>query len=300
MDAKQLFLNPYLHPLPRSLPPPHRHYVLLQVQKTPHRPLSCLHPPNANPASARLPPSFPSLSAFRAQDSSRHLTRGLTSVYLPLDWRTETPSPPLRKHLSVDALANLTLPLQEGLTCFPLVLHVRSPPGTNIPLSELMKRTYQALRTRARNMLIQDWATDAPTSPYYEYPPSLSPHPFRGLGKFVAGRIHQMRAGKSYLAAHPSWFDENPELTCPRCGIEPESFQHAVLTCPARARVRELLLKEVSSLGHDAPLWTEPHLIRALGDYISETRTGFPPDMIPGSFSPPLLPSCLKNQPCPP
>src|ERR1700712_1137471 len=50
-------------------------------------------PPTHNPAAARLPPSFPSLSVFRAQDSSRHLTKGLSSVYLPLDWRTPVPPP---------------------------------------------------------------------------------------------------------------------------------------------------------------------------------------------------------------
>jgi len=83
-------------------------------------------PPYANPAAARLPPSFPSLSSFRAQDSSRHLTRGLSSVYLPLEWRTKVPSPPIRKHLPVDALAHLTLPLQEGLSRLPLVVH--TPP----------------------------------------------------------------------------------------------------------------------------------------------------------------------------
>jgi len=166
-------------------------------------------PPGANPASARLRQSIPSLSSFRAKDSSRHLTVGLSSVYLPLSWRTKVPSPPIRKHLPVDALAQLTLPLQQGLTCLPLVLHAPPPPGTNIPLPDLMRRTYQALRSRARNMLIQDWATDDPAPPYYEYPPSLSPHPFMGLGKFVAGRIHQMRSAKSYLAAYPSWFDEN-------------------------------------------------------------------------------------------
>jgi len=38
-----------------------------------------------NPAAARLPASFPSLSAFRAQDSSRHLTRSLSSIYHSLD-----------------------------------------------------------------------------------------------------------------------------------------------------------------------------------------------------------------------
>ena len=67
-----------------------------------------------------------------------------------------------------------------------------------------MKRTYQALRDRARNILLQDWATAAPTPPYYDYPPTLSPHPFMGLGKFMAERIHQMRAAKGYLATHPS------------------------------------------------------------------------------------------------
>jgi len=112
--------------------------------------------PNANPASARLPQSFPSLSSFRAQDSSRHLTRGLSSVYLPLDWRTQVPSPPIRKHLPIDLLAHLTLPLQRGLTRLPLVLHAAPSPGTNIPLPELMRRTYQALWAHAKNMLLQD------------------------------------------------------------------------------------------------------------------------------------------------
>ena len=153
-----------------------------------------------------------------------------------------------------------------------------------------MRKTYQALRTRARNMLIQDWITDDPTPPYYGYPPTLSPHPFMGLGKFVAGRIHQMRSGKSYLAAHPSWSDEEADPTCPPCEVGPESFQHAILTCPARQQARDLLLKDVSSLAHDATTWTDPLLIRALGEYITDTRTGFPPDMLPDHLFPPPSP----------
>ena len=102
-------------------------------------------------------------------------------------------------------------------------------------------------------MLIQDWVTDDPAPPYYEYP-SLSPHPFMGLGKFVAGRIHLMRSAKSYLTTHPSWFDENPNPTCPRCETGPESFQHAILPCCTRSRARDLLLTEVSSPTHDATI----------------------------------------------
>jgi len=255
------------------------------------RPLAALRvacaPAYANPASARLPQSFPSLSAFRAQDLSRHLTVGLSSVYLSLSWKTKSPSPPVRKHLPVDALAHLTLPLQEGLTRLPLVLHAPPPPGANIPPPELMQKAYQALRTRTRNVLLQDWVTDAPTPPYYDFPPSLTPHPFMGLGKFVAGRIHQIRAAKSYLAAHTSWFDENPDPTCPRCGMEPETFTHAILTCPARQWTRDLLLKDVSSLAHDATTLSDPLLIRALGKYITDTKTGFPPGMFPDHYSPP-------------
>jgi len=136
-------------------------------------------------------------------------------------------------------------------------------------------------------MLLQDWATNDPTPPSYEDPPSLSPHPFMGLGKFVAGRIHPMRARKRYRAAHPSWFDESPNLTCSHYEDGPESFHHAILTCPAHTSVRDLQLKDVSSLGHDPTIWSEPHLIRALGEYITDTKTGFPPDMLPDHCPPP-------------
>jgi len=77
-------------------------------------------------------------------------------VYLHLDWRTKVPSPLLRKHLPIDALAHLMIPLQEGLTRLPLVLHSLPPPGTNIPPPDLMRETYRALRARARHMLLQD------------------------------------------------------------------------------------------------------------------------------------------------
>ena len=129
-------------------------------------------------------------------------------------------------------------------------------------------------------MLLQDWATEDPTPPDYNHLPSLTPHLFMGPGKFVVGRIHQMRSAKSYLAAHPSWFDQDPDLNSPRCGTKPETFRHAILTCHARTGDGDPLLKEVSSLEDHTALWSDPHLIRALGEYITHTKTGFPPDMI--------------------
>src|SRR6195952_5169352 len=227
------------------------------------------------------------MSVFRAQDSSRHLTKGLSSVYLPLDWRTPVPAPPIRKHLPKDALAHLMLPLSDGLSRFPLILHAPPPAGSKIPPAQLMARTYHALRRKPQALLLEDWASAAPTPVYYPYPRRLSPHPFMGLDKFVAGRIHQMRAGKRYLSNHPSWFNENPSTMCPHCTSAPESFEHAILSCPAKARERARLLGAVSSLAPDSPLWTDLSLLQALRRYIIATKTWFPPDLTP---SPPTSP----------
>ena len=67
-----------------------------------------------------------------------------------------------------------------------------------------MRSAYQVLRTRAESLFRKEWTNIAPLPTYYTYPLLLSPHPFMGLGKFVAGRIHQMRPQQGYLAAHRS------------------------------------------------------------------------------------------------
>ena len=252
--------------------------------------------PTHNPAAARLPPSFPSLSVFRAQDSSRHLTKGLSSVYLPLDWRSATPTPPIRKHLPIDAMAHLIIPLMGGFSRLSLVLHAPPPPGTDIPPPQLMLKTYLALKKRAWDTLLNDLKTLHPAPDYYPNGPWLTPHPFPGLDKFVAGRIHRMRAGKSYLAAHPSWWSELPNNSCPRCDSAPESFAHAILHCPKKNHETTLLLGEVTSLDEGSPLWSSGPLIQALAQFITATRTGFPLDMY--LLSP--LPSSRSSSPPPP
>src|SRR5437879_10695871 len=101
-----------------------------------------------------------------------------------------------------------------------------------------------------------------------------------GLGKFMAGRIHQMRAQKSYLVAHLSWSDGlAPTKLCPRCGEEEETFTHAILRCPARAVQRDCLLQGVTALAPAAPLWSSPNLLLALAFYFRSTSTNFPPDI---------------------
>ena len=95
-----------------------------------------------------------------------------------------------------------------------------------------------------------------------------------------------MRARKSYLAAHPSWRAPEADTSCPRRGLEPESFEHAILTCPSRQGARARLLPGVTDVGHEAPLWSSLPLLKRLATSICVPSTGFPPTMFPPTTPP--------------
>ena len=114
-----------------------------------------------------------------------------------------------------------------------------------------------------------------------------------GLDKFIAGRIHRMRAHKSYLAAHPSWWSEDPDTSCPCCRSDVETFEHAILHCPAWSSHRDWYLEPTQSLQADSPLWDDKNLLHALSQYLSATKTGFPPEMAPSPL-PPRSPSPIS------
>ena len=249
---------------------------------------------------ARLHPSFPSLSTHRAPDSSRALTRGLTSVYLPLHWKTPRPVPPIRNHLPIDAVAHRTIPFTDGLSRMPMINSHLVSPAPALPPQSLMDATYSTLKKRVREALLDDWSKLLPPPGYYHHRPTLSPRPFMGLGKFIAGRIHQMRAGKSYLAAHPTWKSPDGDTSCPRCGLEPETFEHAILSCPSRQHVRARLLHGIADVGPEAPLWSSLPLLKRLATFISVTSTGFPPTMFPPTTPPSSPPLPLSPPMVPP
>jgi len=211
-------------------------------------------PPSANPVMACLDPSFPSRSVYRVPDSSRPITRGLSSVYLPLHFKTPSPVPPIRNYLPVDAVAHRTIPFTLGLSRMPMINSHLVCPTPTLPPQSLMDNTYSPLKRRVRETLLAEWASLFPTPGYYLHPPALSPGPFMGLGKFVAGRIHQIRAGKSYLAAHPTWRSPDADTSCPHCGLEPETIEHAILSCPSRQHSRSRLLYGVTDVGPEAPI----------------------------------------------
>jgi len=259
-------------------------------------------PPSVHTATARLHPSFPSLSVHRAPDLSHALTRGLSSVYLPLHWKTPRPVPPLRNHLPVDAVAHRTIPFTHGLSRMPMInSHLVCPAPTLAPQS-LMDSTYSALTKRVREALLVEWASLFPPPGYYLPPPTPHPRPVMGLGKFVAGKIHQMRAGKSYVAGHLTGRSPDADTSCPRCGLEPETFEHAILSGPSRQHSRSRLLHGVTVIGPAASLWSSLPLLTRLATFIGVTSAGFPPTMFPPttppssplfSLSPPRVPALV-------
>jgi len=155
-------------------------------------------------------------------------------------------------------VAHRTIPFTHGLSRMPMINSHLVCPTPTLPPQSLMDNTYSALKKRARDSLLAEEASLFPTLGYYLHPPALSPRPFMGLGKFVARRIHQMRAGKGYLAAHPTWRSTDADTCCPCCGLEPETFEHAILSCPSRQHSRSRLLHGVTDVGPEAPLWSSP------------------------------------------
>jgi len=257
-----------------------------------HR-LACLRvmcsPPEINPAAARLPSSLHTPSLHRHTPDHRVLCRGSPGARLPLPWHRPRPAAKNRIHLPLDALPHSMFFLlsPDGLGHLPVTSqHLLGESDPVPPLG----RTYPQLKLLCRNRLMEEWGLVAPDPPRYEYRPSLKPHPFMGLSKFDAGRLHQMRSGKSYLRAHPSWDDDCPP-TCPSCGEAPESFEHAILHCSAKSPARTRHLQGVSVLSPDAPVWSSATLLGALTCFILSMAAAFPPAM----FSRPSFSVCAVS-----
>jgi len=177
--------------------------------------------------------------------------------------------------------------------------HLVSPTPA-LPHQCLMDNTYSALKKRIREKHQEEWVSLFPTPGYYLHPPALHPRPFMGLGKFVAGRIHQMRGGKGYLAAHPTWRSPDADTSCPRCGLDPETFKHAILSYPSRQHSRSRLLHGVTDVGPEVPLWSSLPLLKRLATFIGVTSTGFPPTMFPPTTPPSSPPFSLSPARLPP
>ena len=222
-------------------------------------------PPKFNPASARLHKSVPNRSSSRSLLCHPSLLVKLNPASRPLMWKT--PRATIRKHLPINEIAHRTLPLLKGRPSFPLH-NPQLVPTLSVPMVDPSSDSYDALKKESRAILLLHWTSLAHPPPDYLYPPSLTPHPFMGLLKFLAGPLHQMRSGKGYLAAHPSWYNRDSPSTCPWCRSTAETVEHAILHCEARPCLRESLLPTLTSLDAASPLWSSDHDIAALSSFI--------------------------------
>jgi len=89
-----------------------------------------------------------------------------------------------------------------------------------------------------------------------------------------------MRTGASHLGAHISWRNRDSSTHCPFCEEDDDSFQHAILLCPAKVQPRLTYLSGVDDIGPDAPLGLLVLLLRGLAEYHYATRTGLPEAML--------------------
>ena len=231
-------------------------------------------PGEINPAATRLPPLVQTTSLHHHSADHRALRARNAGSRLPLPWIQPRPPSKNRAHLPLESLLHSMLFLlgPDGLDPLPVTSqHLLCESFPEPPPSG----SYPQLKLRCKNLLLEEWDKAAPDPARYPYRPSLKPHPFMGLDKFSASRLHQMRSGKSYLRAHPSWDNDTP-TTCPSCQNAPETFEHAILHCPAKQPARTRHLQGVLDIGPDAPVWSSATLLGALARFIMSTATVFP------------------------
>jgi len=185
--------------------------------------------PTINPVAGRLWLTFSSLLQYRVLKSYRPLCTRLHHNVMPLSWRTNRPPLKVMSHLPVDELANLACSILGSLSFTPLANATCIPGQSSLPPHDTMTNTYSALKGRTRLLLLEGWRCLEPLHPYYTLPLSLTPQPCMGLAKFIAGRIYQLRARKSYFATHPASSKVSEPKHCPRCGEEQEMLSHAIL-----------------------------------------------------------------------
>jgi hypothetical protein len=123
--------------------------------------------------------------------------------------------------------------------------------------------------------LVSEWSLLSPTYSY-KYPVPGKPHTFIRLGKFHTFRIHQMRAGQSYLTVQPTFYQCDQSILYPSCESEEETFKHVALDYPVRDLMRQTHYPELFTIAHNSPHWSSLQDLQQFSHYISHAGINFP------------------------
>ena len=232
-------------------------------------------PSKYNPVAARLPDSVPSWDPGRAADNHRFLLHGSRKASHITSG--DRPAVKAAKHVPLDALCHIVHDLISSID----VLHLTPSSQAGTSTGSTPSTSFVAIKATLEPLLLADWnALAHPPPALYLFDACLSPHAFTGLPRFISGWIHQMLSGASYLASYLSWRNRLQSTLCPLGEEDDESFQHAILHCPAKSLTHLTHLSGVDDIRPDAPLWSSVPLLRGLAYYLYPSRTGFPPAMI--------------------
>jgi len=235
-------------------------------------------PPDINPVVARLSYSVQTSSLHCTPLDHRRLLARNAGSFLYLKWLQPRPPSKNRTHFPIDALAYSMLVL--------LGLAGNKPPP--VTSQHLLLESYPEppparscaqLKQKCRDLQMDERHAAGSDPANYRYPPSLKPHTYIGLKKFNTGWIHRMRSDKSYCMAHPL-SDSTKSKTCQRCGDGPETFDYAIIGCPAKAPARDRPLQGGSELSPDTPILSFVALLHTLSRFIRSTHTALPAGML--------------------
>jgi len=241
-------------------------------------------PSKFNPATARIPQSVPTWDQGRSADHHHFHLQGSSKAILLTSWLRQVVNS--AKHLPLDSRYHKASDIIAEVP----ILQLSPTDLLSLPLSREPSITYQALRTPLVQLLLADWLhISPPVPPTYLYSAWLTPHAFTSLPQFIYGRIHQMRTGASHLTAHISWRNRDSSTLCPFCEEDNQSFQHAILLCPAKVQPHLTHLSGVDDISPDAHLWLSVPLLRGFAEYLYAICTGFPPAML-----------CIRSSPATP
>ena len=203
--------------------------------------------PSNNIATAMLPGGYPMVDDYRYPTNRRQAFDNNKGGMRPKVWNsTSTTSAQVR--LPIDEVGAIAASFYTARP-FPM------KPNRLSMVTEQAAKSWVEAKDAVRKKIQKTWV-DWEYPPYYEYrPPYRECWYFMTLPKFKAGRIHQMRANKSYLKAQKDWSNQDQDPRCDRCGQHDQTFQHIITTCPALEPKRRGRDPEIFNIGRDSMLW---------------------------------------------